>query len=59
VCFADILTSDLVCPASGASSASITGSKSVLNLNDKMDFVMVTAGGVAKRVTAVMEATVN
>jgi hypothetical protein len=56
---ANILTSDLSCSASGSSSVGIAGSESVLNLNDKLDFVMVTAGGAAKRVTVVVKATVN
>jgi hypothetical protein len=56
---ANILTSDLTCSTSGATSTSVSGPESVLNLNDKLDFVMVTAGGVAKRVTVVVKTTLN
>jgi hypothetical protein len=56
---ANVLTSNLTCSTSGATSTSISGPEGVLNLNDKLDFVMVTAGGVAKRVTVVTKATLN
>ncbi len=56
---ANILTSNLTCATTGATSTSIVGAQSVLNLNDKLDFVMVSAGGVAKRVTVAIKATVD
>jgi hypothetical protein len=56
---ASILSSDLTCSTTGATSTSIIGAQSVLNLNEKLDFVMVSAGGVAKRVTVAIKATVN
>ena len=56
---ANILTPDLACSTSGATSTSFSGSENALNVNDKLDFVMVTAGGVAKRVTVVIKATVD
>jgi len=56
---ANILTSNLSCSTTGVTSSSIAGSESVLNLNDKIDFVMVSAGGTAKRVTVAIKATVN
>jgi hypothetical protein len=56
---ADVLSSALSCSTSGGTSTSFNGSENILALNDKLDFVMVTAGGVAKRVTVVITATVN
>jgi hypothetical protein len=56
---ANILSGDLTCSTAGATSTGIVGAQSVLNLNDKLDFVMVSAGGVAKRVTVAVKATVN
>jgi hypothetical protein len=59
---ADILSSPLQCSTSGALapnvSVSLTGAN-VLNLNDKLDFVMVAAGGAAHRVTVSIKAIVN
>jgi hypothetical protein len=58
---ANILTSDLVCEsdADGATSTSIAGLEATLALNNKLDFVMVTAGGTAKRVTVTVKATLQ
>ena len=58
---ANILTSDLPCEADsdGATSTSIAGSEATLNLNNKLDFVMVNAGGVAKRVTVIVKAALQ
>jgi hypothetical protein len=36
----------------------IVGGETTLNLNDKLDFVMASAGG-ARRVTVAIKATVN
>jgi hypothetical protein len=54
---ANILAGDLACSTSGVTSTSF--SQSALNLNDQVHFVMVTAGGVAKRVTVILKTTVN
>ncbi len=54
---ANILTGDLTCSTAGGSTASFA--ISTLNLDDKVDFVMVTAGGGAKRVTVVIKTTLN
>jgi hypothetical protein len=54
---ATVLSSNLTCSPSGATSTSF--SQSALNLNDKLNFEMVTAGGTAKRVTVALKATVN
>ena len=56
---ANVLSSDLTCSTSGATSTSIVGGESTLNLTDKLDFVMVSAGGTAKRVTVAIKANVN
>ena len=53
------LSSDLTCSASGATSTNFSGTENTLNLNDTLDFVMVTAGGTAKRVTVIIKSTVN
>ncbi|PYS41052.1 MAG: hypothetical protein DMG14_08555 [Acidobacteria bacterium] len=55
----NVLSSNLSCSASGTNSTSVVPSQSTLNLNEKLDFVMVSAGGVAKRVTVAIKATVN
>jgi hypothetical protein len=54
----NVLSPDLTCSTTGASGA-IVGAQSVLNTGDKLDFVMVTAGGTAKRVTVVIKTTMN
>ena len=51
----DILSSDLVCSTSGATSSTFSGSENLLVLNDKLNFVMVSAGGTAKRATVVIK----
>jgi len=56
---ANILASDLACSTSGATTAIFSGGENVLNLNDKLDFVMAAAGGAAKRVTVTILATLN
>jgi hypothetical protein len=56
---ANILSSNLSCSTGGTSTTTFVGGESTLNLNDKLDFVMATAGGVAKRVTVAIKATVN
>ncbi len=56
---ANILTSNLTCSPTGASSSSFVVGQNVLNIGDKLDFAMVTAGGQAHRVTAVIQAIVN
>lgn len=58
---ANILNSDLTCESDndGATSANIAGLEAVLNLNEKLDFVMVSAGGTAKRVTVTVKATLQ
>jgi hypothetical protein len=56
---ADILSSDLACSTSGATTTSFSGSEALLNLNDKVDFVVASAGGTAKRITVSIKATVN
>ncbi len=50
----NILSPNLTCSTTGAS----TAISSQLNLNDTLDFVMVTAGG-AHRVTVTIQATLN
>jgi hypothetical protein len=58
---ANILTPDLVCSTSGATATglNLVGTETTLQLNNTLDFVMVAAGGSAKRVTVVIKATVN
>ena len=53
---ANILTSNLTCSPTGASSTSFVVGQNVLNISDKLDFAMVTAGGQAHRVTVVIQA---
>jgi hypothetical protein len=55
----NILSSDLACSTTGTTSTGIVSAQSILNLSDKVDFVIVSAGGVAKRVTVAIKATVN
>jgi len=54
----DVLSPNLTCSTTGASGA-IVLAQSVLNTNDKLDFVMFTADNVAKRVTVVIKTTLN
>jgi hypothetical protein len=53
----NLLSSDLVCSTSGASTTSFASS--ALNLGDQLDFVMVSADGVARRATVIILATLN
>ena len=53
----NILSANLSCSATGATSSSF--STSMLSLNDSLNFIMATADGVAKRVTVIIKATVN
>jgi hypothetical protein len=54
-----ITGSGLTCSTAGTTTTSITASEQTLNLNEVLDFLMVTAGGSAKRVTVIVKATVN
>jgi len=56
---ANILSSDLACTTGGATTTSFVGGEDVLNLNDRVDFVIVSAGGAARRVTLSIKATLN
>jgi hypothetical protein len=56
---ANILSSDLACTTAGATTTSFVGGEEVLNLNDRVDFVVVSAGGTARRVTLSIKATLN
>ena len=53
----NVLSSNLTCAATGAASSSL--STSALSLNDSLNFTMAMADGVAKRVTVIVQATVN
>jgi hypothetical protein len=53
----NVLSSNLTCSTSGATSMSF--STSALSLNDTLNFIMTTVDGVAKRVTVIIKATVN
>jgi hypothetical protein len=55
---ANILSSNLSCSASGAT-GSIDTNEDNLALGDKIDFVMATAGGTAKRVTVAIKTTID
>jgi hypothetical protein len=55
----NVLSSNLTCSTSGATSTSFTSGETTINLNDTLDFVMVTPGGTAHRVTVAIKATVN
>ena len=56
---ANILSSNLACSTSGATSMSFDPGEDMLNLNDKLNFSLVAAGGVARRITVVIKATIN
>jgi hypothetical protein len=56
---ANVLSSDLACSTSGATTTSFSGAESLLGSNEKLDFVMVNAGGVAKRVTVSIKTVLN
>jgi len=55
----NILSSPLACSPSGATTSSFAGLENGLNLNDRLDFVMLSAGGTAKRVTVIIKTTLN
>jgi hypothetical protein len=55
---ANILSSNLSCSTSGASGSIDTNEDNVAS-TEKIDFVMATAGGTAKRVTVVITFTVD
>ncbi len=55
----DVLGSDLTCTTTGATTTSFRSGENVLNLNDKLDFVMTAAGGTTRRVTISIKAIVN
>jgi hypothetical protein len=55
---ANILSSNLTCTTSGAT-GTIDTNEDNLAVGDKIDFVMVTAGGTAKRVTVAIKATID
>jgi hypothetical protein len=55
----NILSSDLVCSTTGANTTAFVMGENVLNLNDKLDFHVVSAGGTATRVTVVVKAVLN
>lgn len=50
-----VLSSSLSCSPSGAATSAFAGSENIVNLNDRLDFVVVSTGGVAKRVTVVIK----
>jgi hypothetical protein len=56
---ANILSADLACSSTGAVTTGIVSAESVLNLNDKIDFYVTSAGGSAHRVTVVIKTTLN
>ena len=56
---ADVLTSNLACSTTGVTSMAISATEALLNLNDKLDFEMVSTDGTAKRITLAIKVTVN
>lgn len=48
---ANVLSSNLTCTTSGATSSTFVGGEDAVLDSEKLDFVMVAAGGAAKRVT--------
>lgn len=52
-----ILSANLTCTPTGASSSLF--SQNALNLNDTVDFMMISAGGAAHRVTVTIQATLD
>ena len=56
---ANILAANLTCAPTGASTTSFVTGQNVLSLGDNLNFVVVSAGGVARRVTLVIRAVVN
>jgi hypothetical protein len=55
----NMLSASLVCGTTGTTTSTFVAGESNLALNDRLNFVMVTAGGAAKRVTVVVKAIVN
>ena len=55
----NIVSSNLTFSTSGATSSSFVVSQNVMSLNDKLDFVMIIAGGTAKRVMVSIMAILN
>lgn len=56
---ASILASNLTCTTSGASSTTFTSGEDAVASTDKLDFLMVTAGGTAKRLTVTVKYTLD
>lgn len=54
---ANILSSNLSCSTSGATTTSFSGSEASIANDNKIDLVMVAAGGVAKRITLTVKYT--
>jgi hypothetical protein len=55
---ANLLTANLSCTTAGAT-GTLAGAEITLGLDDRLDFQVVAAGGVAKRITLVIKTTVN
>jgi hypothetical protein len=55
----NMLSANLVCGTTGTTTSTFVAGESNLAVNDRLNFVMATAGGVAKRVTVVVKAIVN
>lgn len=55
----NILSSNLTCTTSGASATTFTSGADALAAGDLVDFIMVTAGGAAKRVTVSLKYTID
>ena len=53
----NVLSSNISCSTAGTSNSSFNGGEATLNPNESLDFVMASAGGVAKRVTVIVKAT--
>ncbi len=56
---ANILSSNLTCSSSGASSTSFTSGEDAVANGDRLDHVTVTAGGTAKRITVNIKYTLD
>jgi len=57
----NVLAADLDCSAGGTTNPSlgIVGAQSILGLNEKLDFTIVSVSGGARRITLAIKATVN
>jgi hypothetical protein len=53
----NVLSSNISCSTAGVSNSSFNSGEATLNPNENLDFVMASAGGVAKRVTVIVKAT--